>query len=409
MKILSIITRATLVLTLLVLSFSASERAAAQEKRQFEAGHVYVMANEANGNQIIDFLRNQDGSLAETTRVSTGGLGSGPGPLPTAFGGPGPGPLPLNSQDSLIATRDGRFLIAVNAGSNEISVLAITPQGLRLTDKASSGGIFPISVAEDHGLVYVLNAGAPKSFAPSPSRPAPSITGFFLDFAGKLYEIPGSTRVTGAPVSVPADVVFGPDGDMLIIPEVMTNSIDLFPLGKDGRTTQRLNLPSLGPSPFGIAVRDHTLAVAEGHAVGQEGIGVPGQASASTYRITNENGLQSIEREAASTQTAGLWIRFTPNGRFLYTSNLGSGTLSAFQVSERGELSLLEGAAAFTGQGISLPLDIGVTRNGQFLYGNAINSFAGSVVGYRIGEDGSLTPVASVTGFPISIEGVVAF
>lgn len=393
----------------LCLLFCWGATVAADEGQESRIGRVYVMANEASGNEIIEFQRAADGSLTLMGRVPTGGLGSGPGPLPTAFGGPGPGPLPLNSQDSLIATKDGRFLIAVNAGSNEISLLAITDQGLRLTDKLPSGGLFPISLANHDDLVYVLNAGGPKSFTPSPSRPAPSITGFFLTRSGRLREIPNSTRITGSSVSVPADLLFGPEGDLLIVSEVMTKSIDLFRVGEDGRTKERLNFPSIEPSPFGAALGRHRiLAVAEGHAAGNEGIGIPNGATLSTYRVTDDNTLEPISQGIPTTQTAGLWVRFTPNGNFAYTSNLGTGTISSFGVSPKGDLSLLAGVAATTGQGISLPLDLGVTPNGRFLYVNAINSFAGAVVGYRINEDGSLTPVTNVNGFPISIEGIVA-
>ena len=392
-----------------LLFLSSQGVAGAEDEKLSENGRVYVMANEMKGNEIIEFWRTAEGGLIEMDRVPTGGLGSGPGPLPAAFGGPGPGPLPLNSQDSLVLTKNGRFLLAVNAGSNEVSVLAITRNGLRVVDKVPSGGEFPISIAHHDEFVYVLNAGGPKSFNPSPSRIAPSITGFVLDSAGKLHAIPNSTRITGSPISVPADVVFSPDGDLLIVSEVMTNSIDIFPVGQDGRIRERLNVSSAGPSPFGITVGRHqVLAVAEGHAIGTEGIGIPNQASVSTYRLTDDNTLEPISRGVPTTQTAGLWVRFTANGRFAYSSNLGSGTISSFSVSAHGELSLLAGVAATTGQGISLPLDMGITPNNRFLYVNAINFFAGAIVGYRINDDGSLTTVAAVNGLPISIEGIAA-
>ena len=40
-----------------------------------------------------------------------------------------------------------------------ISALAVTRDGVRLTDVVASGGVRPVSVTEHHGLVYVLNTG----------------------------------------------------------------------------------------------------------------------------------------------------------------------------------------------------------------------------------------------------------
>lgn len=370
-------------------------------------GRVYVMANEATGNNILEFQRAADGTLTLVDRVPTGGIGSGPGPLP---GSSAPGPIPLNSQDSLISTDDGHFLIAVNAGSNNVSVFAVEDQGLRLTDIEPSGGIFPISLAHHGRLLYVLNVGGPKSFVPNPSRPAPTLSGFYLDDSGKLQPIADSTQVAGTPVSVPADVLFSPDGKLLIVTEVQASSIEIFSVDESGRLQGPISLSSVGPDPFGAAVApDHTLAVAEGHEMGTNGIGIPHAAAVTTYRITHEGGLEPLSREVASTQTAGLWLRFTPDARFAYTSNIGSATISSFQLSPHGELSLLAGVAATTGDpGRSLPIDLAITPDGKFLYVDAINFFRGAVEAFHIEDDGSLTPISVVGGFPISVEGIVA-
>ncbi len=369
-------------------------------------GRVYVMANEAGGNAILVFQRSGDGVLTLVDKVSTGGLGSGPGPLP---GSSAPGPIPLNSQDSLIATEDGRFLIAGNAGSNDISVFAVRENGLELTDRASSGGIFPISLAHHAGLIYVLNAGGPKSFVPNPLRPAPTLSGFFLDEHGKLSPIPGSTHEVGTSTSVPADVLFTANGKLMIVTEVQVNSISVFHVSDDGRIDEPQSFASLGANPFGAAVgRHHLLAVAEGHEVAQNGMGIPHGATVSTYQVTEDGDLEPLSREVPSLQTAGLWLRFTSDGRHLYTSNIGSAALSAFSVSPRGEISLL-GDSVATGQpGMSLPIDLAITPNDRFLYVAAIDFFHGAVTGFHIEEDGSLTFISTIGGFPISMEGIVA-
>ena len=85
-------------------------------------------------------------------------------------------------------------------------------------------------------------------------------------------------------------------------------------------------------------------------------------------------------------QTATCWIAVTPNGRFAYTTNNASATISSYSVSG-GSLSLLSGAAAATGQA---PVDLAVSPDGGFVYN--VNSGDGTVGAYAVGADGSLTP-----------------
>jgi hypothetical protein len=119
-------------------------------------------------------------------------------------------------------------------------------------------------------------------------------------------------------------------------------------------------------------------------------------------------------------QTVSSYIRFTPDGRFAFVSGKGSGAMSSFTVSPNGEITLLQATAALTGGTFSEPIDEDITEDGKFLYvvapmaalGNTfslpIPSNAAAVMGYRIGEDGSLTPVTRVDGLPLSAVGVVA-
>src|SRR5439155_11770428 len=105
-------------------------------------------------------------------------------------------------------------------------------------------------------------------------------------------------------------------------------------------------------------------------------------------------------------QSAACWIRITPNGHFAYVSNTGSGTLSSYRIERDGELTLAEQIAADTGGPKSVPIDFSITRNGRFLY--VLSSLIGTVQVYRIKPDGTLIHVSSTTGFPISVQGIIA-
>src|SRR5215468_7000543 len=114
---------------------------------QDEPGAVYAMTNAAGGNSILIFARVASGTLTNAGSAATGGTGKGAG---------------LGSQGALLLTNDQRWLLAVNAGSNDLTVFSVTPEGLRWRSKTPSGGTMPISVAVHERLVYALNAGTPN-------------------------------------------------------------------------------------------------------------------------------------------------------------------------------------------------------------------------------------------------------
>src|SRR5690242_3418491 len=150
-------------LLVLVPSVGAVPRARAQGS----TGAVYIMTNDPAGNQVVVYSRSADGSLTWTANVATNGLG---------IKG-----LTGSNQGGLALSRDRRWLFVVNAGSNDLSVLQVTPSGLSLTDKESSGGMMPVSVTVFGNWVYVLNAGTSES--------AGNIAGFYLSDDGRLSPI----------------------------------------------------------------------------------------------------------------------------------------------------------------------------------------------------------------------------
>src|SRR5262245_12282476 len=86
--------------------------------KNFRAGAVYVLTNQAT-NTVAVFRRTANGVLTFADEFPNGGAGD-PTPQP-----PDPTTDPLASQGALIIGPGNRFLFAVNAGSNEISVLQI--------------------------------------------------------------------------------------------------------------------------------------------------------------------------------------------------------------------------------------------------------------------------------------------
>src|ERR671935_2413135 len=133
---------------LVALVGAAAAPAVASAAHPHQSGYVYVNDNTAGKNTVAAFARQADGQLKPLagSPFSAGGAGTGSG---------------LASQGAVQVSSDGRYLIAVDAGSNQVSVLRIKRGGaLKLVSGGvvSSGGTRPVSVAEHHGLVYVANA-----------------------------------------------------------------------------------------------------------------------------------------------------------------------------------------------------------------------------------------------------------
>ena len=91
----------------------------------------------------------------------------------------------------------------------------------------------------------------------------------------------------------------------------------------------------------------------------------------------------------------------THDGRYAYTANAGSGTISSLGIAPDGVLSLLNPAAA----ALAAPLDLAITGNSKFLY---VREGTGAVGGFKVAPDGSLTPVGSWTGLPAGAQGIAA-
>src|SRR5215475_5272725 len=135
------------VVAMLATAFGLAATASAKPPNDV-VGHVYVNDNTAGENTVAGFDRHADGSLTPMagSPFDIGGAGGGHGNA---------------SQGSLQLSADGRYLLAVDAGSNQVSVLRIRPGGsLQIADVVSSNGGNPVSITVDGGLVYVANADA---------------------------------------------------------------------------------------------------------------------------------------------------------------------------------------------------------------------------------------------------------
>jgi len=337
------------------------------------AGAVFVMTNAADQNEIISYVRNADGSLGRSRHFSTGGRGSG-GTID-----------PLASQGSLTLTEDHSFLLAVNAGSGEISVFRVRQATLALVDVIACGGSEPVAVAQHGNLVYVLNAGGTSN-----------VVGFYLDRNGKLSQIRNSTAFLTTANSGAASLSFSPDGHTLLVTEKATNRIDAFQVHADGTLGPIVVNPAIGPGTFAVLFAPNGAAL-----VAETGPTGGHNASAiSSYELLPNGSLSAVSASVPTLGAATCWLAVTPNGRFVYTSNSASATISGFAISANGSLESLAGTVLATLPTGSANLDLAITTDGKFLY--SLDSGTGTVRIFGIGEDGLLTSLGELGSFRAS-------
>jgi 6-phosphogluconolactonase len=334
---------------------------------------VYVQTNDAERNEIVAFDRAGDGRLTPLGSYETGGRGTGK--------------PHLASQSSVVLSGDGAWLLVTNAGSDELSLFAVEADGLRLAGRIGSGGSAPTSVAERGGVAYTLNNGG-----------TPNISGFTISEAG-LEPLEGSTRMLSGDAD-PAQIAFSPDGRTLVVTERGTNSISAFAVDERDYAEGPATIPSSGATPYGFDFANGSVIVTEAFG------GEIGKAAASSYALAEPGRLAPVSASVGDTRSEVCWAATTRDGRFVYVTNFGDGTISSYAVAEGGSLELLEPVAASTRLDQPGVRDEAISRDGRFLY--AIDADAQRVFGWTVGSDGSLEPVGEFEGVPATVAGLAA-
>ena len=345
-------------------------------------GTVYLMSNQDTGNSVTVFDRAANGGLTRLGTFPTGGLGAG-NSIDSQDDS-------LTSQGALAMSKDHRFLFAVDAGSNELSVLAIDGKKLIPVDRVPSGGVRPVSVTTHDNLVYVVNSTDG------------TIAGFTVSTEGKLSLIDGSAQsLIGGAKAVPAQVSFTPDGTQLVVTERGTSLIDVFPIDGYGRAGAPVKNDSSGPAPFGFTfVGADVLVVCEL------------SNATSSYRVAKDGALKVISGSVRTTEEGACWVvtNSIDDPRFAYVSNAVSGTITGYRIDGNGALTLLDrdGHAAVL-RDSHAALDSAVTDEGPYLYvltagfsevsETAVFSNRMTLSAFRIETGGSLTPLPGFGNF----------
>ncbi len=358
---------AGLTLTLVILAASPLLATASAAR----IGAVYTIDN-AVSNSVLQYQTGPTGVVALAGTYSTHGSGTG---------------ARLASQGAVSLTQDGHWLLAVDAGSNQITVFQVNSDGsLAFASVTSSQGKAPISVTANAGLVYVLDNGT----ATIPGN----IAGFSLGSGGALTFIPGSIQPLSGPANTsPEQIGFSNHGSVLVVTEKAAGTIDTYTVGRSAIPSGPTMTQSNSAGPYGFAFTSKGYLILSEAAAG----------TLSSYSVSDSGSLRTLSGSLPDFGLAPCWVAVSPNGQFVYTSNAHGGTISAYSVSETGTMSLFSSVAAKASIP-TLDLAFGGSNHNQFLYvlnGNSITSF-------QVYPDGSIAQTATVGGVPSSAAGLAS-
>jgi 6-phosphogluconolactonase len=344
------------------------------------ASTVFVMSNDTAKNEVLAYQRLQNGSFALRGSFATGGRGSG-GTTD-----------PLQSQGSLTLSGDHNLLFAINAGSGTLSSFHLLGGLPILVDQETTGGAFPVAVAEHNGTVYVLNAGGNGA-----------IIVFRADGFGHLSQIPNSTALLTATNSGGASISVSPNGKTLAVIEKDPENIDTFPINPDGTLGTVVVNHSVTPGIFGaVFTPSGQLIVSENQPTGTD------VSSISSYTINANGTITAISQSLHTFGDGNCWNAITPNGKFVYADNSGTSTIAGFSVGSNGSLTPIGDTIVASFPAGTTNLDMVVSGDGKFLY--TLNSGTGSVGIYSINSDGTLSNPGNIDGLPktVGFNGIAA-
>ncbi len=315
-----------------------------------DASFVYTLDNDPQRNSVAVYRRGANGSLMQLA-------GS-----PFNAGGRGLTGGDIDEQGAIRSA--GKYILAVNPGSDTIAVLEKTNRGLLHVEGSPfpSGGSTPLSLAVHGEMVYVANQAA--EFA-SP-KSLPNITGFRLK-EGRLIPIPGA--MTELPKGMgPAQVEFSVNGRVLVVTAGFQSQdgdgsrIYTYQVQPDGKLVPGAGSPAKPEGATGTVGFSLSPAGDMAFVSTFKGSGVTAFSIDPTTAAIRQAG-----NPFGNDQRAACWTEITKDGKTLYVGNFVSNSISVYSVMPGGKLELL-GSIPRRGATNKDTKDIALSPRGDYLY-----------------------------------------
>ncbi len=373
---------------------------------------IYVETNDFanNNNAVMAYVNTGDGNLVPLPGSPFLTNGEGVGNLGQALG-------PEDSDTQLKISSDGKFLLAINPGTNTIAVFAIGDDGSLVPVEGSpfpSGGQTPSSIDIRGKYVYVVNKSDDYSHT---ITEAPNYTTFTINGNGMLTPVAGST-VTTTVGSSPAQALVSNDGKYLFGADFLGFTL-MPPVG----TLRSFNINAGKLSP--LAGTPYALPGTYGGALGLWQnpkanvlyVGFPAANKVGVYNIGGDGSLSF--QSAVDGGAAACWIRTNKKGDRMYVLNSGENTVGIYDISSASSPVLLNkfllkysGPTYLSGMGSPLTtsedFSLNLSADEKYLYVVCQHTNVDFSIGnfnylhsLSVGSDGSLSEDAEPVQLPV--------
>jgi 6-phosphogluconolactonase (cycloisomerase 2 family) len=370
---------------------------------------VYVISNDyhENANAVLAYRHKPDGTLAPLPGSPFRTNGAGLANPKQVLG-------PDDTDDPLVISDDGRYLFAVNGGSNTIAVFSINPNGSLVRVPGSpfaSGGQTPCSIAVNGRFVYVAN----KAFDPlHPITTQPNYVTFEVNDAGRLAEVPNGTIEVPAGSS-PSQVLLSNDRKFLFGTDFLG-----FMLKDEGTVGTLLSFNVKGDRGLTLAPgAPYVVPAGDGGALGLATnprsdntlyVGFPVAGAFGVYHIDPATGaLRFVTQVVGGPATC--WLKSNSLGTRLYTLNSGESTVGVYNTDNPdapnfiSKLALKDSGPA--GALVNGDFSLGFSPDGASLYvvsQNIDTAFASNnnwLHVLKVAVDGTLSEPGEPTQLPV--------
>jgi 6-phosphogluconolactonase (cycloisomerase 2 family) len=299
----------------------------------------------------------------------------------------------LTAENEIVVNSAGTLLLAVNGGSNTISVFSIASTGalkLLSTTPYDSLGSDPVSIGLDETspagpYVVVANAAA------DPSQPGftPGIQGFFLDESTGILT-PANSSFNYGGLS-PSQAVAAPSGRFEFV--LGGGNLCSYSVGNAGLLViNNCFAPNVGTIFLGAVTHPKQRVIYAGQ---------PGAHLLSVFTYSKAGNL-AFQRDVANQGSLVCWLTTNKAGTRLYTSESGTtgtaGTVTVYDISGANFLKPVQlQHFTLTANGANIA-NLKLDPTEQFLYVLAVNE-SGTAANYlhvvAVASDGTLTETAA--------------
>lgn len=405
-----------------VFALSGTTAVLSDDRNSGRGSAIYVATNKADGNTLVAFRRSADGQFKKAGEFATGGKGTGDLEIP-ALTKDETHPLangddPLISAYGIVATDDGKHVLAVNAGDSTVSLLKVnSDHSLKTVNTAKASDKFPVSVATFGSHVVVASVGVDNSNG--------SISAFAISATGELVSVPNSRRDMKAR---PSTVAFTSDGRHLIVNELVTGKIKVFAVKGDTLSADPVSVvdsPRASgrfqaiPVGFDIGAGDGGDLILMSEArfltpvfgLREEANVVPQTpkyswqtGSLSSYFVASDGNISLVSGDvltgdkAEGGEIANCWVALAPDQRTLWAANALSSSISSFDIGRDGSARLRNATAYKSNPELLFFSDLAVSGDGRSLFQLVGNK--GQVMVFDILSNGDLSLKQTLDGLP---------